>query len=152
MVNHTGNLKHGGSGTLTYARWRSMIARCNNKNATNYKYYGAKGVTVSENWLNFASFLKDMGECPSQEYTLDRLNNELGYEFGNCRWATKTQQNQNRPNYQVSLTFNGKTQTITEWAIELGLKPNTLATRIKHLGWSVEKSLTQTVKKRTVKK
>lgn len=152
MVNHAGNLKHGGSGTLTYARWRSMIARCTNKNATNYKYYGGNGITVSEDWLNYASFLNDMGECPSKEYTLDRLDNQLGYQAGNCRWATKKQQNQNRPNHQVNLTFNGKTQTITEWAIEIGMRPNTLATRITHLRWPVEKALTQTVKKRTVGK
>jgi len=140
MSNPNGNVKHGGHGTLTYARWKSMMQRCTDTNADNFKHYGARGVTVCERWHDFASFLTDMGPCPDKSMTLDRLKNELGYEPGNCRWATKAQQNANR-SHCVRLTHDGKTLNLADWAPIVGLSANVLALRLKR-GWSAEKTLT----------
>ena len=102
--------RHGGHGTLTYARWKSMIARCHDQRATNYRYYGAIGILVCTRCReSFSAFRADMGECPSRSMTLDRLKNDRGYEPGNCRWATQAEQNRHR-SHCVQLTHNGMTK------------------------------------------
>jgi hypothetical protein len=148
-MNPNGNVKHGGHGTLTYMRWKSMMQRCHNPKAENYPYYGGKGVTVCERWHDFASFLADMGECPLG-LTLDRLKNDRGYEPGNCRWATKAEQNRNRPSHCVMLTHGGVTRNVTDWAAEIGISANTLNMRIAN-GWSTERALTQPLKPRNTR-
>lgn len=149
MSNTYGNTKHGGHGTLTYARWKSMMQRCNNPKASNYYRYGALGITVCERWQDFASFLTDMSECPDVTMTLDRLDNAKGYEPGNCRWATKAEQNKNR-SYCVMLTHNGETKNVTDWAAQYSMTQNALAMRLR-LGWTIERALTQPLKTRTIK-
>lgn len=148
-MNRIGNPKHGGHGTLTYARWKSMMQRCHQPNATNYKYYGAVGITVCERWHDFSAFRSDMGECPGKDFTIDRVENATGYEPVNCRWATMAQQNRNR-SHCVELTHDGRTMILSDWADEMGITPNALAQRL-YLGWSVERALTTPPKKRTVK-
>lgn len=140
-MNPLGNVKHGGHGTLTYMRWKSMMQRCNNSKATNYKYYGALGIKVCDRWHDFPSFLADMGECKDRSLTLDRLDNKLGYQPGNCRWVTRAAQNKHRPSHQVRLAHNGQERTVAEWSREIGIKANVISMRLR-LGWSVEKALT----------
>ena len=94
--------KHGyspkGPRTLTYNTWQSMKKRVLDSNFPGYKYWGGMGVLICERWIeDFEEFLKDMGERPSKEMTLDRWPDPAGnYEPGNCRWATKLQQRHNR--------------------------------------------------------
>lgn len=145
-MNNPGNTKHGGHGTLTYSRWKSMMQRCHDVKHVGYPRYGGAGVTVCERWRDFASFLTDMGECPSKEMTLDRVRNEVGYEPGNCRWATKTEQSRNRSTV-VMLTHNDETKSVSEWAAQAGMSQNTLSMRLR-LGWSLERALTQPLKAR----
>lgn len=146
-MNPRGNRKHGGAGSLTYARWKAMKQRCDDASAANYRYYGGAGVTVCTRWReSFADFLADMGECPSAAMTLDRIDNSRGYEPGNCRWATRAEQNRNRSCCR-QLTFNGRTQIVTAWAIELGLSPNLLLQRL-YLGWSVARALSTPKRRR----
>lgn len=140
MIN-PGNTKHGGHGTLTYARWKSMQQRCNSP--SHRSGYRQKGISVCERWSNFALFLSDMGECPPG-LTLDRLDNAKGYEPGNCRWATRAIQNRNR-SCVVMLTHDGRTQSVSEWATELGMRQANLTERLR-LGWSVDRALTQPIK------
>lgn len=136
-----GNTKHGGHGTLTYTRWKSMMQRCTNPAASNFKNYGARGITVCAQWReSFDVFRADMGECPDKDMTLDRIDNLRGYEPGNCRWATKAQQNQHRWGV-LQLTHAGRTMNATQWAEELGISANTLRSRLR-LGWSLERALT----------
>lgn len=78
-----------------YSTWEGMIARCTNPKTINYRWYGAKGVTVCERWRDFANFLADMGE-PPPSLTLDRINPFGNYEPGNCRWATHAEQARNK--------------------------------------------------------
>lgn len=149
-MNLKGNIKHGGHGTLTYARWKSMMQRCNDPKAINFKYYGGRGITVCERWCDFAAFLTDMGDCPRKLLTLDRIEGHLDYEPGNCRWATKAEQSRNRPSHAVMLTHAGETLSATDWARRIGMRPGTLIERIR-LGWSVERAITAPLKPRSKK-
>lgn len=74
-----------------------MIARCENPNHPAYDYYGGRGITVCDEWrTSFDCFLADVGEKPSPELTLERINNDGNYEPGNCKWATFGENQKNR--------------------------------------------------------
>lgn len=89
--------KHGLGKSIEYNTWHSMKQRCTNPKNTNYKNYGAKGISICDRWLeSFANFYKDMGNRPDVTYTLDRVDNRKGYSPDNCRWATPYQQIVNR--------------------------------------------------------
>ena len=136
---------HGASDSLTWRRWRSMKARCEIKGSKSFPAYGGAGITVCERWSNsFANFLGDMGECPDESMTLDRLDNAIGYQPGNCRWATKTAQNRNSSRNHL-IEHGGKKLCVSEWAEITGIKYRTIMTRLAK-GWSAEAALTTPVK------
>lgn len=81
--------KHSLSHIPEYKVWKSMIKRCFNKNDINYKNYGGRGIRVSDEWRDFATFIIDMGRRPSDDLEIDRINNDGNYEKGNCRWVTR---------------------------------------------------------------
>lgn len=145
-MKNKGNTKHGAHGTLTYARWKGMMQRCSDEKHPSFKRYGAKGIGVCAKWSSFSEFLADMGECPSKEMTLDRIDNNIGYQPGNCRWATKSEQSLNR-SMTVLLTHNGITKSVSEWAVDIGMPANSLHHRL-YLGWSAEQALTRPLKSR----
>lgn len=86
---------HGHTDSPTYTTWRCMLQRCNSPDATNYRWYGARGVTVDERWDSFENFLADMGTRPDG-MTLDRINPHLNYCKDNCRWADAATQGMNK--------------------------------------------------------
>ena len=89
---------HGMSTTSTYHIWQSMKQRCYDKNNINYDNYGGRGITVCDDWLAaFQAFYADMGERPDG-LTLERIDNNKGYNKNNCKWATYTEQSYNRRN------------------------------------------------------
>jgi hypothetical protein len=137
---NTRNKKHGMSFSREYSTWRAMLDRCENKTYREYPDYGGRGIKICERWHDFNNFYADMGKRP-QNTTLDRIDNDGNYEPSNCRWANaKTQANNRRSN--TLITFNGKTQTLQQWADETGIYKNTISMRINHYGWSIEKALT----------
>lgn len=89
---------HSDTGSREYRTWLGMRARCYKKTHHKYPLYGGRGIRVCHQWRNsYAQFLKDVGRCPGEGYTLDRYpNNDGNYEPGNVRWATYHQQNKNR--------------------------------------------------------
>lgn len=90
-----GKKTHGKSYSREYRSWQSMIYRCLNPKSHKYASYGARGIKICERWLTFAEFYADMGYRP-EGTTLDRINNDLGYEPGNCRWADGSTQARNQ--------------------------------------------------------
>ena len=141
------NTKHGMTNTPTYRSWNSMNKRCKNKNDPMYHIYGGNGISVCDEWSSFERFYADMGERP-EGHSLDRIDGSKGYFYGNCRWATPREQALNRVTTKHdSIMYNGKTQALSEWADELGIKASVLYARIVRMKWSVEKAFTQPVKR-----
>jgi len=123
------HITHGQSKTKTYKLWAAMKARCNPTDIHHRQRYYNRGISVCPRWQLFINFLADMGECPPG-LTLDRIDNDKGYEPGNCRWTTPSQQGRNRSNCRF-LTFNGKTQTVSAWAEELGISRYKILGRLR---------------------
>lgn len=131
--------KHGMYRTPTHITWKSMMNRCYNQDADQYKNYGARGIQVQDSWHRFSNFLADMGERP-EGMTLDRINTHGDYAKHNCRWATAKVQRQNSRQRIHWLTHNGKTLCLLDWSRELGIRANHLRWRIKQ-GWPTERVL-----------
>jgi hypothetical protein len=111
-----------------------MIARCENQKSRAYPNYGGHGITVCARWHRFENFLEDMGEKP-EGLSLELENNEQGYCKSNCKWATATEQSNNRRS-NVLLEHEGQKLTIAEWARITGIPAKTLGYRIRQ-GWAV---------------
>jgi len=97
-----------------------MRDRCLNPASKDYPNYGGRGITVCARWRKFENFIADMGEKPRQGLTIERIDNNGNYEPGNCRWATKKEQNRNKRNV-VLLRFKGKEYTIGELSAIIGI-------------------------------
>jgi hypothetical protein len=140
-----GRLKHGfclGGFPRWYHIYLGMVARCTNTAATGFQQYGGRGIRVCDRWLKSpADFLADMGE-PPEDLSLDRIDNDGPYSPENCRWATRVEQQNNR-RCNRNITHQGKTQSLSEWAREIGLTNATLTKRLR--SWSVDMALTAPV-------
>lgn len=124
----------------TYTAWISMRARVRGTSG-NPKRYKDRGIKCTSRWLSFENFLADMGERPSPAHSLDRKNNDKGYNKRNCRWATSKEQAQNRStNHRV--TIFGETLTLAQWSERSGgaVTPSAILWRLKH-GWTKEQAV-----------
>lgn len=139
---------------LSFSRlWRihsQMKVRCYDKKSDAYKNYGARGITICDEWLgenglkNFSEWAYSNGY--SEKLTIDRKDNSKGYSPDNCRWTDRKTQNRNRRTNHF-ITYQGESKTIAEWSEVTGIKYHTLKCRIK-AGWNVEDALTREVRKR----
>lgn len=138
------NTTHGMRHAPEYYVWHSMLDRCRCLTSRNSKNYGGRGITVCDRWLDFSSFIADMGPRPSSKYSLERINNDGSYCKSNCRWATRKEQMRNKRTNRV-LTYAGKTMCLAAWSDETGINQDALWMRLK-LGWPVERALTEPIK------
>lgn len=116
-----------------YRSWLLMRSRCHNPRGTGYERYGAKGIIVCDRWRDsYDNFMDDMGVCPP-EMTIDRIDGSGNYEPGNCRWATQSVQMNNRRDYNRRFVHEGRAQTMSEWAHEIGIRPGTLRERLNRM-------------------
>ncbi len=131
---------HGESGTLEYFVWSSMKARCTNPSSHKWYLYGARGITVCEEWLlSFEAFIRDVGKRPSAKHQIERIDNDGNYEPGNVKWSTRKEQQRNRRACHMVM-IDGVSRCLTEWTEILGIKMATVTWRIRQ-GWSEERAL-----------
>ena len=137
--------KHKKSTSDEYRCWSGVVQRCINPNNNAYHDYGGRGITVCPEWLLFENFYRDMGDKPSKDHSLDRIDNDGPYCKEYCRWATPKEQANNKRRSRI-LTLNGITQSLTMWARTIGVSRGVLLHRLR-LGWDVEAVLTTPTRK-----
>lgn len=113
--------RHGMWNKREYLIWQHMKARCYRKTSPDYKNYGARGIKISQPWLDkFENFYNDMGDCP-EGFSIERIDNNKDYSKSNCKWASRKEQARNRRT-SVYYTHDGVTKTVAEWAEILNIK------------------------------
>ncbi len=137
-------IQHGdarrGRQTPEYRAWLSIRFRCLNPNGPRYQDYGGRGITICDAWKNdFPAFLAAVGRKPSPLHSIDRINNDLGYEPGNVRWATGSEQSTNRRGTRW-VTLQGETHCVTEWSQRYNVPSCIVFNRLK-MGWDIERAL-----------
>jgi len=133
--NRVVNLRHGKGGKVAgrhpmYNTWSDMIQRCSNKKSAVYKYYGGRGITVCDEWLDFCNFDRDLASTWFIGASLERIDTMLGYAPANCRWATMEEQHENTRRSYL-LTFEGKSYSTKALAIHLGISVDSLRRKLR---------------------
>lgn len=129
--------KHGLYHTKAYKTWTSVKSRCLcPTSGRSYEQYGGRGITMDPVWAaDPVAFVRDVGQPPTDNHTLDRIDNNKGYHPGNVRWATPLEQGSNKRNNRV-VTFQGKTYTLSQLAryiaAECGVLPSQVRSAIEH--------------------
>lgn len=136
---------HGMSTSREYGCWTDMMTRCTNPKANSFARYGGRGIIVCAKWLQFDGFFEDMGEAPSSEHSIDRIDNDGPYSPENCRWATRQEQANNKSNNRI-LTFNGESAPMSEWARRSGISAATIERRLNKLGWDADRAISTPVR------
>lgn len=129
--------------TAEYRAWKAMLWRCSPKNQSQKGVYYLRGIDVCAEWReNFPRFLEAVGPKPSAKHSIDRINNDLGYQPGNVRWATRSTQNNNKRS-NIIVTFRGETMTAAQAREAAG---NIVVHRVVRgrlrLGWTIEDAVT----------
>lgn len=131
---------HGLSRIPEHAVWNTMKQRCDNPKSTSFAHYGARGIKVCQRWADsFEAFLADMGRRPSVHHSIDRFpDNNGNYEPGNCRWATRSEQQRHKRS-NITVEWKGTTMTLAECCEKAGMTDRyaTVWWRIRH-GQTIE--------------
>ena len=126
---------HGLTGTPFLKRWKHMMSRCYDETHRAFPRYGGRGIKVCDAWRDAKQYGKDIKAGYKDGLQIDRIDNDGDDEPGNVRWATPSENSDNRSTGR-QITFNGKTQSLTRWAEETGISVGTLWTRLSVWGWS----------------
>ncbi|MET3790669.1 hypothetical protein [Aquamicrobium terrae] len=128
-----------------YRTWYGMVQRCINPENKDYYRYGGRGITVCPRWeigeselSGLECFIADIPDRPSKRHSIDRIDNNRGYEPGNVRWATGRQQNRNRRDNRI-VCLNGRDVTVAEACEMSGVNYNTAQARLNR-GWNIERA------------
>jgi hypothetical protein len=142
---HRGNKTHGMSRTRIYRIWSGMKGRCCRPSSSGYNDYGGRGITICDEWKNdFTSFYSWAIENGyNDSLSIDRIDVNGNYEPNNCRWATQHEQRINQR--QISITYNGETKSLLEWALKTGISYEVLNYRVRS-GWKPKEILTTPAK------
>lgn len=134
------NTKHGLaiSHKKAFDVWNNLNQRCNNPKNPRYKDYGGRGIKVCERWHKFENFLADMGDPPNG-MEIDRIDNNAGYSFENCRWTIKRINMNNRRN-TLEFEWKGVVKPLSFICEECNASLHHVTERLK-LGWTLEKAL-----------
>jgi hypothetical protein len=133
--------KHGETKSQEHNIWCKIRSRCLNKKHKQYSDYGGRGVGISSDWMEFSSFLRDMGKRPSKNHSVERMDNDKGYSKDNCKWATPHEQTRNMRR-NILVEYNGEKRILKDWAIFLNMPYRLIWKRLRVLNWTVEQSLT----------
>lgn len=135
---------HGMSNTKVYNTWHSMKARCYNPTNHNYDHYGKRGISVCDEWRDsFEAFYEwAMANGYQESLSLDRIDNDGNYCPQNCRWTTTKVQNNNR-GVSLNITYDGRTQNLSEWCKELNLPYIRIYQRVVKYGYTFEEAITE---------
>lgn len=137
---------HGMSKSRLYNIWNGILTRCYNEHSTKYKNYGARGITVCDEWHKFENFYewaKETGYDENAKYgecTIEREDVNGNYCPTNCKWATSKEQANNTTTNRL-ITWNNETKTASQWEEIVGIKASIIRDRLQN-GWSTEKALT----------
>jgi hypothetical protein len=133
---------HGMTEHELYRTWAHIKERCFCPTSVDFPRYGGRGISMCSRWRgSIVAFVDDMGARPSPKHSIDRIDNDGDYEPGNCRWSTATEQARNRRSSHM-LSHNGRTMTITEWELEMGLPRRVICGRINRQGWTPAQAIT----------
>ena len=125
-----------------YGVWKTMRQRCRDKNKDHYDRYGGRGISVCEEWNDYLVFKEwAIKNGYKDGLTLDRIDTNGNYTPNNCRFATWTEQQNNRTSNHKILS-NGEIHTIAEWSKITGIKPGTIQSRL-HYGWDEARAVTE---------
>lgn len=127
-----GDGRRGKKRSPTYSSWASMMTRCEWGNHPMYERYGARGIRVCERWRTYENFKEDMGERPPGT-SIDRIDNSVGYEPSNCRWATRKEQALNTTR-TIKVTYNGEVVCVYDLCNSLGISRTALRSRAVRRG------------------
>lgn len=133
--------------TRLHIIWNNMKQRCNNPNRKDYKYYGAKGITVCEDWNEYKNFEKwAINNGYSDNLTIERKITSIGYFPNNCEWVLFSQQRNNTTQTRL-ITIGNETKPLKHWCEYFGISYHMVAQRI-HRGMEQEKAFTNPPQRR----
>lgn len=131
---------HGRSKIREYKNWASMTQRCKNPNNPDFKNYGGRGIKICKRWARFENFFKDMGHRPTAKHSIDRKDNDGNYCRSNCRWATVSQQRNNRRNNRL-FRIGSERLTISQIAHRFKIPYQRLHSRLTNQRWTLQRAV-----------
>lgn len=148
VYNKKAKTKHDGRHTRLYTIWHGMKQRCNSETSHDYKNYGARGISVCDEWSNdFSAFRKwALNNGYADDLSIDRIDVNGNYCPENCRWTDSKTQGRNRTTSNY-FAYNGKEYNLAELSEMSGIRYGTLYARIDRYGWSIDRAVNTPIKR-----